>query len=91
MFRESPVAIPLTFENTKYPAIEERMKTLLENREEVLASHELARSRMADRQKSTFTLFKKRDKVWLNSRNPKQPITKRWNQNKKAPSPSQKF
>ena len=29
MFGESPVAIPLTFENTKYPTMEEQMKTLL--------------------------------------------------------------
>ena len=29
MFGESPVAIPLSFENTKYPNMEEKMKTLL--------------------------------------------------------------
>ena len=69
MFRESPGAIPLTFKNTRYPAVEERMKALLQNREEALASHELARSRMADRRKSTFVPFKKGDKVWLDSRN----------------------
>ena len=69
MFGESPLAIPLTFKNMKYPAMEERMKALLQNREEALASHELARSRMADRRKSTFTPFKKGDKVWLDSRN----------------------
>ena len=43
------------------------MKTLLRNREEALAAHELARSRMTDRQKSTFTPFKKDDRVWLDS------------------------
>ena len=45
------------------------MKTLIRNREEALAAHELARSCMADRRKSTFTPFKKEDKVWLDSRN----------------------
>ena len=45
------------------------MKTLLWNREEALAAHELARSRMTDRQKSTFTPFKKDNLVWLDSRN----------------------
>jgi hypothetical protein len=69
MFGESPVAIPLSYENTKYPAMEERMKTLIRNREEALAAHELARSRIADRRKSTFTPFKKGDQVWLDSRN----------------------
>ena len=45
------------------------MKTLLRNRQEALAAHELARSRMTDRRKSKFTPFKKGDKVWLDSRN----------------------
>ena len=42
----TPVAIPLSFENTKYPTIEDKMKKLLQEREEALAAHELARSRM---------------------------------------------
>jgi len=67
MFGESPIAIPLSFENTKYPSIDDKMKTLLHNREEALAAHELARSRMADRRKSTFVPFRKGDKVWLDS------------------------
>ena len=45
------------------------MKTLQRNQEEALAAHELARSRMTDRQKSTFTPFKKGDQVWLDSWN----------------------
>lgn len=69
MFGDSPLAIPLSFENTKYPAVEDKMKTLIKNREEALAAHELARSRIADRRKSTFTPFKKGDKVWLDTRN----------------------
>ena len=43
------VAIPISFENTKYPTIEEKMKKLIRDREEALAAHELARSRMAGR------------------------------------------
>jgi len=31
MFGESPIALPLTFENTKFPEIEDRMKTLIKN------------------------------------------------------------
>ena len=31
MFGESPVAIPLNFESTKYPAVEDRMRNLLQN------------------------------------------------------------
>ena len=69
MFGESPLAIPLSFENTKYPSIEVRMGTLLRNREEALAAHKLARNCMIEQQKSTFVLFKKGDKVWLDYRN----------------------
>ena len=69
MFGESPIAVPLSFENTKYPTMEERMRTLIWNREEALAAHELARSRMAERRKSTFVPFRKGDRVWLDSRN----------------------
>jgi len=71
MFGESPIALPLTFKNTKFPEIKDRMKTLIKNREEALTAHELARSHMADRQKSTFILFRKGEKVWLDSRNMK--------------------
>ena len=63
MFGESPVVIPLSFESTKYPTIEDKMKTLLQNQQEELAAHKLARSRMADRQRLTFTPFKKGDQV----------------------------
>ena len=45
------------------------MKSLIQNREEALAAHELARSRMADQWKSMFVPFTKRDQVWLDSRN----------------------
>ena len=69
MFGESPVVIPLSFESTKYLTTEDKMKTLLQNRQEALVAHELARSRMADRRRLTFTPFKKGDQVWLDSRN----------------------
>ena len=69
MFGESPLAIPLSFERTKYPAIQDSMKSLIQNWEEALAAHELARSQIADRRKSMFVLFTKGDQVWLDLRN----------------------
>jgi hypothetical protein len=39
MFGESPVEIPLSFENTKYPAIKEKMMTLLRNCQEPFTPH----------------------------------------------------
>ena len=43
---DSPISIPLTFTYTKFPSIEDKMKCLLADREEALAAHELAHSRM---------------------------------------------
>ena len=69
MFGDSPITIPYSFKNTKYPAIEEKMKILIKNREEALAAHEIARVQMMERQKSMLTPFKKGDRVWLDTRN----------------------
>ena len=69
MHGESPKTLPITFEKTKYPTIEERMHTLIRDREEALAAHELAMRRIADRRKNTFTPFQKGDLVWLDTRN----------------------
>ena len=65
---ESPKALPTTFENTKFLAIDEKLKQLLADREEALAAHELARTRIAERKKNTFTPFEKGQKVWLDTR-----------------------
>ena len=69
MHGEPPKTLPITFEKTKYPTIKERMHTLIRDREEALAVHELAMRRIADRQKNMFTPFKKGDLVWLDMRN----------------------
>jgi len=42
MFGNSSIAIPTTFEHTKFPAIEDKLKALQKDREEALAAHELA-------------------------------------------------
>ena len=85
IFGESPVAIPLNFEGTKYPTVEERMKNLLRNREEALVANELARGRMLDRRKSTFTPFEKGDKVWLDSRDIKTSYHKKMKPKREGP------
>ena len=60
MLGVTPVAILLSFENTKYPTIKERMKKMIQEREEALAAHELARSWMAGRRQDMFVPLKKR-------------------------------
>ena len=42
---------------------------MINDREEALAAHELARTRIANRKQSNFTPFKKNQKVWLDTRN----------------------
>ena len=42
IFGDSPQAIPHSFENMRFPAIEAKMKQLRRNREKALAAHELA-------------------------------------------------
>ena len=81
----TPVAIPLSFENTKYPTIEERMKKLIHEREEALAAHELARSRMAGRRRDMLILFEKGQKVWLDSRNLKTSYHKKIGPKREGP------
>ena len=42
---------------------------MIQEREETLATHELARTRMANRKQSTFVPFEKGQKVWLDTSN----------------------
>ena len=65
---KAPLAIPTGFENTKFPLVAKKIKNLVTSREEALAAHELARSRMAEWMKSNFTPFKKGQMVWLDTR-----------------------
>ena len=59
MHGKALLAIPTSFENTKFPSVVERIKNLVTSCEEALAAHELARSRMAEQIKLNFTPFKK--------------------------------
>jgi Chromo (CHRromatin Organisation MOdifier) domain len=66
---DSPISIPITFSHTKFPSIEEKMKQMINDREEALAAHELARTRIANSKQSNFSPFEKNQKVWLDTRN----------------------
>jgi hypothetical protein len=82
---KAPVAIPTTFENTKFPSVAEKIKNLVTSREEALAAHELARSRMAEGMKSNFVPFKKGQMVWLDSRHLKTNYHKRMAPKREGP------
>ena len=73
----SPISIPVTFSHTKYSSNEEKMEQMINDREEALAAHELARTRIANRKRLNFVLFEKNQKVWLDMRNLKMNHHKR--------------
>jgi hypothetical protein len=45
------------------------MKQMINDREEALAAHKLARTRIANRKQSKLIPFEKNQKVWLDMRN----------------------
>jgi hypothetical protein len=45
------------------------MKRMINDREEALAAHELARTRITNQKQSKFIPFEKGQKVWLDTRN----------------------
>jgi hypothetical protein len=64
---ESPKALPLTYKNTKFPSIDDKIKQIMTDRDEALAAHELAQARIAERRQNTFTPFTVGQKVWLDT------------------------
>jgi hypothetical protein len=56
---EAPVAIPMTFENTKFPSVAKKLKNLVTSRKEALAAHELSRSCMAEESSQTSSRSRK--------------------------------
>jgi len=69
MMGYEPKDIPLAFDRTNAPTVEQRVKTLYKARNEAAAAHELARQKMAERSTRGFTLFKKGEQIWLDGRN----------------------
>jgi Integrase zinc binding domain len=66
---ESPKVLPLTYENTEFPSIDDKIKQMMTNRDKALAAHKLAQARMAERRQNMFTPFTVGQKVWLDTRN----------------------
>jgi hypothetical protein len=68
---ESPKALPLTYKNTKFPSIDDKIKQMMTDQDKALAAHKLARARIAERRRNTFTPFTVGQKVWLDTQNMK--------------------
>ena len=62
-------AIPHVIEDTNIPSLSEQLKQLNQQRSKALAAHKLAHTLMAQRIQSKFKLFKKRNLVWLKTKN----------------------
>jgi hypothetical protein len=68
MYGTSPVALPLVSDKTNAPTIDNHIKALFLAREEALAAHDLAHTKMMERTTRKTKPFKVNDKVWLESR-----------------------
>jgi Chromo (CHRromatin Organisation MOdifier) domain len=82
---ESPKALPLTYKNTKFPSIDNKVKQMMTDRDEALAAHKLARARMAERRQNMFTPFTVGQKVWLDTRNMKMNYHKKMAPKREGP------
>jgi hypothetical protein len=56
---DNPISIPITFSHTKFPTIKEKMKRMISDREEALAAHKLARTRIANWKQLKLIPFEK--------------------------------
>jgi hypothetical protein len=57
----------LTYENTKFPSIDNKVKQMMTDQDEALADHELARARIVERRQNMFLPFTVGQKVWLDT------------------------
>ncbi len=91
MYGTLPVALPLVSNKTNIPTANNHIDFLFCAREEALAAHKLARTKMMERTMRKTKPFKVNDKVWLESRNLKIPYQSRKPAPKReGPFPSQK-
>ena len=77
LYGKSPVAIPTTFEHTKYPSIKEQINRTIKDREEALVTHKLTQKRIAERRKTCSFHLPKDKKYGLTPGILKPPITKK--------------
>uniref|UniRef100_A0A0W0FG09 Reverse transcriptase-rnase h-integrase n=1 Tax=Moniliophthora roreri TaxID=221103 RepID=A0A0W0FG09_MONRR len=64
-----PRPLPMVFERTTIPSVEERLQELKRVREETASLLELARQQMIRREKQKLDVFEEGQKVWLEAKN----------------------
>jgi len=85
MYSISSLAIPLTFESTMFPSVEECLNPLSQSQQKALAAHKLAWVHMADRFKQNFRPFCKEQMVWLDAKNLKTPYLSKFAPKQEGP------
>ena len=79
------LSIPLAFEETNVPTVNERTRRMQAFRDEALRAHEIARNRIAQRINSNFKPFQIGDKVWLDTRNLQMKINSKLKPKREGP------
>ena len=69
MYGTQPIALPTTYNMTKFPAVDDQLNSIRRYQREASATHELAQNRMASCIKTDFVPFKEGNKVWLEATN----------------------
>ena len=69
MYRENPMAIPIAYQKTNLPSVNNWLNSLHQAQDKAQVTHELARQQMLQRITNKFKPFQKGDKVQLESKN----------------------
>ena len=69
MYGENPTAIPIAYQKTNLPSVNDWLESLHCTWDKAQAAHKLARQQMLQRITNKFKPFQKGDKVWLESKN----------------------
>jgi hypothetical protein len=77
MMGYKPLRLPTTFLKTNVPEAEKRLTVLFHTQNEAQVAHELAQQTMMEWITQKFTLFKKGNEVWLDSKNLRLPYPTR--------------
>ena len=85
MYRYPPRNFPLTHKKTKFPHLDNQLLALERARQEALAAHEIARSRMSGRINGIFDHFKIGQEVWLDARHLKLGYNKKISMKQEGP------
>jgi len=80
-----PHSLPKTFNSTKVPNLDERLKRLAEWRTDAQFAHKIARERMMQRNNKPLVRFTEGQRVWLDTRNMRTTYNKKIRPKREGP------